>query len=84
MESQNKAFSFDINNITKFNILNNLYYEAKFGMSFLKMTIKELQMIRIGRLLQRNLVLSQKVSKKFTTTTLVTIFYMIRLALMQI
>ncbi|MCZ6160884.1 TonB-dependent receptor domain-containing protein [Campylobacter ureolyticus] len=35
MESQNKAFSFDINNITKFNILNNLYYEAKFGMSFL-------------------------------------------------
>ncbi|MCZ6103388.1 TonB-dependent receptor plug domain-containing protein [Campylobacter ureolyticus] len=35
MESQNKAFSFDINNIAKFNILNNLYYEAKFGMSFL-------------------------------------------------
>lgn len=35
MESQNKAFSFDINNIAKLNILDNLYYEAKFGMSFL-------------------------------------------------
>lgn len=35
MESQNRAFSFDINNIAKLNILDNLYYEAKFGMSFL-------------------------------------------------
>lgn len=35
MESQNRAFSFDINNIAKFNILDNLYYEAKFGVSFL-------------------------------------------------